>query len=691
MLAVPPLSAAEAQELAARLLEPASHTPERAAAIARESGGNPMFVKELARFRDAGGGDARALGLDEIIRQRAAALPPSPRALLEAVSLAGEPLLLVAAVQAAGISQAQRVTGELVAEQFLRRRSTGAGETVEPYHGRIGEAVVAGLGAARVRELHGRLAAALEATSGADVERLALHFLGAGDEERGWRYTRQAADEALGALAFERAARLYQELLERSGPDEETAAALQGALADALASCGRYSEAVPHFEAVLRRAGSPSPRGKARLGLSLLGSLAGIQYGLHLHQGRRQPTAAEVQILRARYQATLSLVYVDPMRMFAEAMRLQQQLCQLDVNLVPAGAEMWCFVSAVMSFSGFSFKLARLTLRRLEAAARDPQLRRTVDYRFSAMVLAFAEGQWAEVEELDARWIERRLDRGRYWHVSSYLLYYAMLRLGQDRYEEAQQVIDRLYGVADSYGYHNVAGAYARFLEVNLLVRRRDLGAGEEAITGGLDYHVKIGMSGPQILFLSARARVRTLRGLLEEAQADLDAAGAIAEAQSPVPPHYTAVYWLARVALAQERWRGTRRGDHGADARQARQAAAAALKQGRKNAETYAFVRAETYALVAAQEGLCGRLHAARGWIQRATDEARRLGSPVDEARAQVTLARLLLEAGEEQAAPAAAEANALLERAEPLLAAARLAWDLEQLRALRQRADAL
>jgi len=91
-LDVGPLSMAEATGLARHRLGGVG--PEgRAAEIARESGGNPLFVAELARSSRAGGPSmASPGGLDGVLRSRTVGLPAGAMGLLRAVAIFGGPL-----------------------------------------------------------------------------------------------------------------------------------------------------------------------------------------------------------------------------------------------------------------------------------------------------------------------------------------------------------------------------------------------------------------------------------------------------------------------------------------------------------------------------------------------------------------------------------------------------------------------
>ena len=97
-------------------------------------------------------------------------------------------------------------------------------DAVEPYHDRVREAVLGSLAPDRRQGLHERLALSLEGAERADAETLAVHWRGAGKAERAARYAITAAEEAAAAVAFRRAARLYQLALELGGASTEKGA-----------------------------------------------------------------------------------------------------------------------------------------------------------------------------------------------------------------------------------------------------------------------------------------------------------------------------------------------------------------------------------------------------------------------------------------------------------------------------------
>jgi serine/threonine protein kinase len=262
-LEVDPLTEEEARALALEML--GEDTPRQhrlAEEIARESGGIPYFVHELVQYVREGaelvrpGAAEPSISLEEVLRRRLDALPGETRRLLEIISVSGRPLRQGDAYRAAAMPSA-----DVGALTFLRKghmvRSTGPSDrdSVETYHDRIREAVVAQLAPSERSERHRTLAVALESAGGYDPETLAIHLAEAGERERAGAYYAQAAAAAAETLAFERAANLYRLSLSLRPAAGEEGRKLRTALGDALANAGRGAEAAGVYREAEAQAG----------------------------------------------------------------------------------------------------------------------------------------------------------------------------------------------------------------------------------------------------------------------------------------------------------------------------------------------------------------------------------------------------------------------------------------------------
>ena len=249
-IALEPLTPAEAEALGRELLPGAGA---RAASIARESGGSPLFVLELARADAPGAGAGHrgdgtgARGLEHVLLERIGQLSAEARSLLTAVALAGRPTALPVLAQSVGVSDEPALVNELRSARLVRTRTPDGTVELECYHDRIREAVVADLdGEARSR-LHLGLALALEASASVDAQALVEHFHGAGEGARAQRYAVLAATRAEEALAFHRAVDHLVLALDLGARDADEERQLRARLAHALANAGRLGEAARAF------------------------------------------------------------------------------------------------------------------------------------------------------------------------------------------------------------------------------------------------------------------------------------------------------------------------------------------------------------------------------------------------------------------------------------------------------------
>jgi hypothetical protein len=230
--------------------------------VARETEGNPFFVKELARFlrdRPASAADfARASSnhsLEDMILERVGRLPPGARRLLEVVALAGVPISRRAAFLASGLGpEAHASLAALRTGRLLQTRGPGAFDLLSGCHDRISETIVQSLGPAERQPRHRAIAQALDGLGDCDPEVLVYHHREAGDVARAAVHAVRAAKQAVSSLAFERAVRLYRVALELGSFADAEREEHEIALGDALANAGHGKEAADVYLALAARA-----------------------------------------------------------------------------------------------------------------------------------------------------------------------------------------------------------------------------------------------------------------------------------------------------------------------------------------------------------------------------------------------------------------------------------------------------
>jgi tetratricopeptide (TPR) repeat protein len=258
-----PLDDAEARALVAPFADPV-----RAEQIVRAGAGNPLVLSELARA------DAVTGSIDEIVRSRAEVLRPDAQAMLAVSAIAARPLPIDVAARAAGVIGGHGEAAELAAARLATVRHTGGEMILQPAHDHVRQAVLGVLDASAIAYWHEALALAFEELHG-DAQDVVMHWLAAGHPANAAQHALVAAQRAEAALAFRRAAELYDIALVYGPWDASGQRDLLRRKAQALAAAGQLdaaaeiyahaAELVPgndleaidlqrlHIEALLRR------------------------------------------------------------------------------------------------------------------------------------------------------------------------------------------------------------------------------------------------------------------------------------------------------------------------------------------------------------------------------------------------------------------------------------------------------
>ncbi len=265
---------------AARGLARAIAGAEAAERMVASAGGHPLFLVELARSR---GTDDN---LEVLWARRVVALPPPAVALLQACAVAGRPLPAEVAARAAGLDGLGTELGPLRGEHLIRLRRTADDATflVETYHDRVRDVVVGALTEPQRRAIHRALATAWAAQPPGRrrLDAIVDHWLAAGEAARAAELAVEAAAAATEALAFRRAADLYQIALEHGGATGEARRALWQQRGTALVDGGQLEAAAEAFAEAARGAPPEQHRELTRLHLEQLLRRGRLDEGLAL-------------------------------------------------------------------------------------------------------------------------------------------------------------------------------------------------------------------------------------------------------------------------------------------------------------------------------------------------------------------------------------------------------------------------
>jgi tetratricopeptide (TPR) repeat protein len=252
---------------------------EFAVAVHRETEGNPFFVEEVLKALIERGSVRRESGrwrrcdMDEMLIPQSVKEAIGNR--LDRVSQNCNEVLRVAAIlgkvftfeelSAAAEQNEDTLLDALDEAAGAQLIAAGSGDSFSFTHDKIREVLYEEINPIRRRRLHRHVAEGLERSRehvSCAVEKLAHHYIQAGDHQRGLEYAKQAAAEAVRVFAFDEAIAAYgraRDCAEALGLIEEQLAQ-EEAIGKAFMLHGDTILAAEHFERALALATDPSTR-----------------------------------------------------------------------------------------------------------------------------------------------------------------------------------------------------------------------------------------------------------------------------------------------------------------------------------------------------------------------------------------------------------------------------------------------
>ena len=223
--------------------------------MARESGGHPLFLLELARTAHLRRGKGASVTLDGVLRAQLESFSTPAVRLLRALAVAGAPTPVRMLRRLAGVEgpAALSLLDELRSAKLVYAVTERDDELLDFTHDRIRLVARQSTSTGEARTLHGELAEAFE--DAGSILRAGVHWREAGYPDRAAVHFAAAARRAAEALAFDRAAAQYRDALALGTWSEEQRRELLVGLGDALANAGHGAEAAAHYLTAARAAG----------------------------------------------------------------------------------------------------------------------------------------------------------------------------------------------------------------------------------------------------------------------------------------------------------------------------------------------------------------------------------------------------------------------------------------------------
>jgi class 3 adenylate cyclase/tetratricopeptide (TPR) repeat protein len=523
--------------------------------IIERSGGNPFFMEEVVRSLIDEGTVVVENGrftvtdrihsvvipptINDVLTARIDRLDATTRSLVKTASVIGRSFFYrILSEVATKMGDLDERLGHLQEIQLIRERRRL--EEIEYLfkHALVQEAAYESILLPKRRELHLEVADAIENVFSERLHEfygmLAFHYSQGEDENKAHEYLMKAGEEALKSSASSEALHYYQEALrlyiKKYGEtaDPRQVAMIEKNIALALFGKGQYDEAVEHFDRVLAHYGEQTPKSSIRVRFRLLSCVVHFLVALYVPKlkFRSLPTARDNEIIDLLLRKCEALSQKDPKKMVTESFYLARKLTRFELSKVTNGVAFFAAMSAPFYWTGFSFRLSKKILDFSVGKIDREDPKSLLVYEFNEAARNWYAGDWSKIKRHDNELVEENLRRGEVFHLGVYHTIHGYLNVGRGRFEDAQEMVNRLSYVDDVFGNEYIR-AYKYFLNVKLLVRRgwihEALAASEEGIAFTKKVGIKLYYS--VLCMFKARAQIRmhdvggaerTLSGALE-------------------------------------------------------------------------------------------------------------------------------------------------------------------------------
>ena len=540
------------------------------------------------------------------------------------------------------------------------------------------------------KELHLKIAASIESIFSDRLPVfygfLAFHYSLGENLEKAREYLTKAGEEALKAAASSEALNYCQQALrlyfEQAGKkDMEVITQLEKNIAIALYNKGDMDQSVPYFARVLKTYGERFPKSKLAIQVKLISNLAGIVFHLYfrLRKSKTAPTPKVNEIVELTFKRSTALSSVDTQRMFIDSISVLKSLTKLDLIQIPNGISIYYHGSALFSFSGISFHVAKKLLDYPALYIKDVEKTEEKGFRFAQLMHGILSGTWTKELEYKESAVDSALKFGQVWSASAYLLWSAILQTEQGNFEGVRACRDKLSQIGEDYD-NDFARARNHLTNIRLNIKMKRFSDALAEIEKGKDSILRTGhMNG--LLILSKIAYIQILQKDMTGAEETLERAERFVSGEKRVSPYHIGSYLLSRFLFNLMQLEEFDQAEDRTEWKKLRQIALRSGKAVVRNTKKYPITRIEGFKLMGVFFWLVEKPKKALGWWKRSIQEGEKLGAKPELARVYWEIGRRILEKGSRVSTFDGKWAEDLIALAKKMFKEMELHRDLEEL----------
>jgi len=681
--------------------------------IVQRSGGNPFFIEEVVRsFIDEGAVVVKGGGFEvtekidqmviphtisDVLMARIDRLEEKTRDLVKVASVIGRSFFYrILREMAKTIVDIDNRLSYLQEIQLIRERKRMEELEYLFKHALAQEAAYESILLQKRKELHLKVAESIGKVFKKRLHEfygmLAYHYSKGEDLDKAEEYMIKAGEEALSSSASHEALRYYREALslylKKYGEtaDPEKLAMLEKNIAIALFNKGEFEDALDYFDSALKRWGIKPPRKKILMLIKLLFDLLMVTLKLYFpsKKPRKVPTQRERDMFNLSRKKCMTLVSLNPMRMFAEVVGDIKRILKFDLSKIESGYGTLFSGSGVMGSTGFSFRLSNKFLEYGERLIDRSDLRELFELKFPRDLHNFFSGKWNDIQDCDGLLVDEALKVGLFWEATLYLFVHGVEKSCKGEFSNVYPLLDKLSKISGDYQYKE-AKRHELIGEQIVLLQQRALNDARKALEEN-ELLFGIGSDAWTTFYLGYKGDLQILINDIDGAEKTLRQALEICRELGLMPPFAEQPYLLSRffwdTRLLEESIFPNNKSSISKYSKQASKSGKRLLQ----NSKKFALHRPKAFCLLGRYYWLIGNQKRAVKWWKRAIKEAVRLGQRPDLARTHMEIGKRFLEEKSKYKELNGIGAEEYLEKAQAMFQEMNLQWDLNELEKVRR-----
>lgn len=542
------------------------------------------------------------------------------------------------------------------------------------------------------KELHLKVAEAIESIFPERLHEfygmLALHYSKAENEEKAEEYLTKAGEEALKAAASNEALTYYREALKlylnkyADEADHEKIASLERKIALAYYNKGNYLEAEKHFGRVLDYWGVKRPKSGSIIGVNFLFDLLIMLRNLYLpsRKAKLTPTGRDNDIIEVSYLRGTTLASININRMVMDSLRILNTLHKFDLGKVRDGINIYASASALFSYAGISFPIARKILDYARQYIEPGDRKKRFKYDAWQLMYDYSSGDWDIETCCDEEMVEVFLQAGDFFTAANPLFFAALIVLEQGHFDTAAKYFNKIYEIGEVYENDYARDAY-HLINVRFLLKTGKLDEAAVAAEAGVSFAKRIGKNASLLFHIGVKANVLILRGDAAGAEEMLRQGDVIASRERLLAPMHIISYHFSRFLLDIYNLEKNLRSGQKKECGKLRKKAGRSGKEALKTSKKHAPYRVEAKRLTGTFHWLMGKQKKALYWWEKGIKDAEQLGDRVELARTYREMGRRMLESNSTFPRYRGRDAADYLKEARVIFTEMALDWDLKEL----------